>query len=157
MVGKKRVFFVRNRETKERLDSQHAHTLTHEELAILNAKAVEEPDKAKIKWAKVKWVRKRRRTDFRRKTKKHPGTAEARFILKKLGRSLTICEACGLHSKKLSIHHIDHNPHNNNPSNLQVLCKPCHAKSHHVADYLGVVEWYYGTKPDDNEEALDVK
>ena len=128
-----------------------SHTLTHEELAILNAKPTLEVDKAKVKWPKIKWVRRRMRTTFRPKKRKHPGTAAARYVLTEAGKSLNICENCGLKRKKLSIHHVDHNPNNDNFSNLQVLCKPCHARAHHVADSVGVKEWYYGTILDEIE------
>ena len=122
-----------------------AHTLTHEELAILTAQPTTEEDKALIKWPKVKWVRQRMRTTFRRNTRKHPGTALARYVLQDADRCLTVCESCGIHGK-MNIHHIDHNPNNNNLANLQVLCRSCHSKGHHVEDAIGVVEWYYGTK-----------
>ena len=39
------------------------------------------------------------------------------------------CEICGKIGK-MDIHHIDENPQNNNPDNLQVLCRSCHMKIH---------------------------
>lgn len=39
------------------------------------------------------------------------------------------CELCGKVGR-VDVHHIDENPQNNNPSNLQVLCRSCHMKIH---------------------------
>lgn len=39
------------------------------------------------------------------------------------------CEHCGKkweEGKKFDVDHIDNDPSNNNPSNLQTLCRPCH-------------------------------
>lgn len=42
------------------------------------------------------------------------------------------CELCGCNAstRRLEVHHRDRNPYNNAPSNLQVLCIPCHKESH---------------------------
>ncbi len=40
------------------------------------------------------------------------------------------CERCGfvpLHTGQLDVDHIDNNHNNNDPANLQTLCKNCHA------------------------------
>ena len=65
----------------------------------------EEPDKAFVKWPKYK----RKRLKVKRKTvitnkRTHPGTREARQILRLHGRDLTICEMCG-RTGKMQIHH----------------------------------------------------
>ena len=39
------------------------------------------------------------------------------------------CEACGV-EVVCDVHHVDDNPLNNNPSNLQSLCPNCHAFWH---------------------------
>ena len=39
------------------------------------------------------------------------------------------CATCGT-TKKLLVHHIDGNHENNDPSNLKVLCSPCHSRLH---------------------------
>ncbi len=39
------------------------------------------------------------------------------------------CEACHAVGVPLHVHHVDKNPLNNELSNLQVLCIPCHAKA----------------------------
>src|SRR5262249_1129859 len=39
------------------------------------------------------------------------------------------CENCGSTSR-LHVHHIDSNPLNNTPSNLQTLCSVCHMRTH---------------------------
>lgn len=123
--------------------------LTTEELKILQAKPMNEPDHAKIKWPKVKkWVRPKTETVCRPKHRPHPGTKRAREILAFEGRALHICEGCGLEDEYLQIHHVDCNPYNNELSNLSVLCRSCHGTRHNVADIEGVKEWYYGTKLD---------
>jgi len=43
--------------------------------------------------------------------------------------SKTQCEKCGS-IENLDIHHIDHNPNNNNLDNLMCLCRSCHMKIH---------------------------
>lgn len=39
------------------------------------------------------------------------------------------CEICGS-EKNVDVHHKDSNPQNNNPDNLQRLCRSCHMKVH---------------------------
>lgn len=39
------------------------------------------------------------------------------------------CEACG-HTRNLVVHHVDGDPKNNLPPNLQTLCSPCHSYWH---------------------------
>ncbi len=39
------------------------------------------------------------------------------------------CKICG-GTSRLAVHHIDSNPLNNAPSNLQTLCASCHMKQH---------------------------
>ncbi len=39
------------------------------------------------------------------------------------------CAACGATAGPFEVHHRDHTPSNNNPTNLTLLCKPCHAKA----------------------------
>jgi 5-methylcytosine-specific restriction endonuclease McrA len=39
------------------------------------------------------------------------------------------CAACGAAEVALEVHHRDHDPANNAPANLRVLCKPCHARA----------------------------
>lgn len=39
------------------------------------------------------------------------------------------CEACGVEAV-CNIHHVDNNPMNNSPTNLQTLCENCHAFWH---------------------------
>lgn len=41
----------------------------------------------------------------------------------------TACEKCGS-TKYLCGHHLDHNRSNNNPENIQTLCKRCHQVEH---------------------------
>jgi hypothetical protein len=51
------------------------------------------------------------------------------------------CQECGLKQealsgrhKKLSVHHIDYNKDNLNPSNLISLCLPCHSKTNYTRE-----------------------
>lgn len=46
------------------------------------------------------------------------------------------CEACGL-TEKLHAHHVDGQPENNNPENIQTLCAYCHRFLHATAARLG--------------------
>src|SRR5215475_6875991 len=39
------------------------------------------------------------------------------------------CAACG-HIERLVVHHVDGDPMNNSPANLQTLCSPCHSYWH---------------------------
>lgn len=41
----------------------------------------------------------------------------------------TQCEICG-GTMTLQRHHIDHNPTNNEPGNVQILCQTCHKEVH---------------------------
>ena len=55
-----------------------------------------------------------------------------------------VCESCG-NGQKLVAHHIDQDRTNNNPLNLQTLCKPCHDNWHGKARKLGLA--VAGKKP----------
>lgn len=46
------------------------------------------------------------------------------------------CEACGS-TEKLHAHHVDGQPPNNEPSNIQTLCVYCHNFLHATADRRG--------------------
>jgi len=61
---------------------------------------------------------------------KHPGTREARLILKQHGRNLSRCERCEDETGVCHIHHKDGNPYNNRIENLIVLCPNCHGNAH---------------------------
>ena len=39
------------------------------------------------------------------------------------------CAACGVRDVALEVHHRDHDVTNNAAENLEVLCKPCHARA----------------------------
>lgn len=41
------------------------------------------------------------------------------------------CERCGS-QRYLVVHHLDHDRSNNDPRNLETLCKSCHQKEHEV-------------------------
>jgi hypothetical protein len=43
-----------------------------------------------------------------------------------------VCEACGSVTS-LHAHHVDQNPENNAPENIQTLCKHCHGFWHNTA------------------------
>ena len=40
------------------------------------------------------------------------------------------CERCGVSETRLTVHHQDKNPYNNDWSNLETLCEPCHQVHH---------------------------
>ena len=57
----------------------------------------------------------------------HTGTKPWLWIRRQtLVRDLYTCAACASYGNEVD--HIDGNSHNNDPENLQVLCKPCHAR-----------------------------
>jgi len=99
------------------------------------------PDRAKIKWPKMKkFYIPRGRTEARKRTRRPP-TAKYKLILQSSGRNLERCEKCGnsyTHAT-IQIHHMDGNPWNNNLDNLAVLCNICHEKIHGV-DEAGVID-----------------
>ena len=47
------------------------------------------------------------------------------------------CEACGF-SKYLEAHHIDNDPNNSDPDNIQTLCRYCHRFWHDLSRRLGI-------------------
>jgi 5-methylcytosine-specific restriction endonuclease McrA len=61
----------------------------------------------------------------RRKLTKQAYSLQARQFLTRM------CEVCG-------VHHIDQRPRNNNPDNIQTLCKPCHDFWHSLAKRRGL-------------------
>lgn len=76
---------------------------------------------------------------LKKKLCKHPGTKEAREVLKSHGRDLTQCDRCGRSNISLHIHHKDENPFNNRIENLLVLCAHCHRKAHGLIEE-GVID-----------------
>ena len=99
-----------------------------------------------------------RRRVIRRKFH-HPGTKEAREVLKEYGRNLKVCERCGRENVKTVIHHKDENPFNNRIENLLVLCKHCHRKAHGIPIGEGVIyedELYDFEIIDEEEQILRV-
>ncbi len=52
-----------------------------------------------------------------------------KYVFMVLGKQ-PICECCGKSDEKMDVHHIDGDTHNNNESNLMVLCRSCHQKKH---------------------------
>jgi hypothetical protein len=46
------------------------------------------------------------------------------------------CSICG-NTKKICVHHKDHNPKNNSIDNLQLICNSCHAQYHTNLIYNG--------------------
>jgi len=52
--------------------------------------------------------------------------AAREILIKLLGGK---CEICGS-TENLELHHKDRNPKNNDPSNIQLLCRKCHRRIH---------------------------
>lgn len=46
------------------------------------------------------------------------------------------CDACG-HTERLVVHHVNGDPMNNSPQNLQTLCSPCHSYWHALLRRIG--------------------
>lgn len=63
----------------------------------------------------------------------------ARNIAKLFIEDRETCEICGKKGK-MDIHHKDCNPHNNDLSNLQILCRSCHMKIHRHQEKVCSVE-----------------
>lgn len=60
-------------------------------------------------------------------------------------RKCQVCEKTELEEKrKLSVHHIDFNKHNNNPNNLITLCLKCHMKTNFHRNYW--INYFYAGK-----------
>ena len=65
-------------------------------------------------------------------------TARSRWFCQKDKKNA--CERCGARADagvKLCVHHKDHNPHNNDPSNKITCCQPCHFYIHRRYDHFG--------------------
>lgn len=56
-------------------------------------------------------------------------------------------------TKNLVIHHIDFNHDNNDPNNLQKVCRSCHAKIHNFKSHFSN---HAESKPTQNGEASEV-
>jgi 5-methylcytosine-specific restriction endonuclease McrA len=59
----------------------------------------------------------------------------AAIALREKERAQWMCEQCGAdcldpssQANRMSVHHLDHNPHNCNPDNLIALCAVCHLR-----------------------------
>ncbi|TES91739.1 MAG: HNH endonuclease [Candidatus Cloacimonadota bacterium] len=95
-----------------------------------------------------KWRIVRGRTELQRKKHFHPTTEKARKLLKEACRNLTICQECES-TDTIQIHHRDRNPFNNSLENLDILCRLCHSRKHHLD--FGVVGEFEGIPYTDEE------
>ena len=92
----------------------------------------DEPDRARVKWKKRKWTLPRGMTVTRPKNHRPP--AETYWeILKAAGKNVCVCELCNS-DYRITIHHKDGNPYNNDLNNLQILCWNCHKLFHNSSD-----------------------
>lgn len=41
-----------------------------------------------------------------------------------------LCERCHMNTERLCVHHINENPSDNRPENIETLCRSCHVKVH---------------------------
>jgi len=62
--------------------------------------------------------------DRQRSNAKSRGHREAVKLYSLIGKR---CKVCGA-TENLTRDHVDHNPDNNAPSNIQVLCRSCHGR-----------------------------
>lgn len=69
---------------------------------------------------------------FREKPRKAKSWAGIHKIARGV-KQKTSCELCSS-TKNLDIHHIDGDPSNNSPENLQCLCRSCHIRVHRKKD-----------------------
>lgn len=58
------------------------------------------------------------------------GTSSTTFHRRASNQRKTACESCGKPHYRLHVHHLDLNPANNAPANLQTLCPSCHKLLH---------------------------
>ena len=69
---------------------------------------------------------------WREDTHPHEGRYRARTVIQ-----ADSCRRCGK-QKRVDIHHIDENPLNNAPMNLEPLCRSCHLRAHKQERYCDV-------------------
>jgi hypothetical protein len=123
---------------------------------IFKATPSEEPDRAAIKWPKRK-----RKLHFKpgmviegKPCYHRPPPKVYYDILQEAKKNVCVCELCGS-KDRITVHHKDGNPFNNNLDNLQVLCWHCHALLHDPLEE-GIHDDLEGTKADgdflDDEE-----
>ena len=71
---------------------------------------------------------------YHAKVSRRDSESRLRYDTKKILKKAQgcVCESCGrmFNDRLLEIHHKDHNPSNQNTSNLQVLCAVCHNEVH---------------------------
>lgn len=60
----------------------------------------------------------------------HGGYQRMDAVVNELGLRTGVCMTCDSEPEGTHIHHIDHNPTNNDPSNLMELCPQCHRLIH---------------------------
>ena len=66
-----------------------------------------------------------RQPDNSKRTSSHQWRLLRQSIIE---RDKYTCQSCGIITHSLEVDHIDTNNLNNDPSNLQTLCSPCHLK-----------------------------
>ncbi|MCJ7560206.1 HNH endonuclease [Candidatus Bathyarchaeota archaeon] len=141
----------RNTEEKERAqkitrNAVHAvNELTKEEQAILYAKHAVEPSNSEIRWRKRSWILPKNKTTAKIRSSR-PDPRVYCDMLRRAGKNVSICERCNS-DYRITIHHKDGNPHNNDIENLQVLCWHCHLLYHDPTED-GVYDELEGTKND---------
>jgi 5-methylcytosine-specific restriction endonuclease McrA len=108
----------------------------------------EEPDRSKIKWRKRKWkIPTRPGMIIDGKPFYHRPPPKIYYeILRNAGRNVCVCERCGS-DYRITIHHKDGNPFNNQLENLEVLCWNCHSLVHNPEEE-GIHHELEGTKAD---------
>jgi 5-methylcytosine-specific restriction endonuclease McrA len=122
---------------------------------IMKAIPSPEPDHAKIKWRKRAWHLPRNYADTRPLTHR-PQPKVYWDIAKDSGKNVCVCERC-ISDYKITIHHADGNPWNNDIENLQVLCWSCHLLYHDPVE-AGVYDDREGTKADfDNLDDPEIR
>lgn len=82
------------------------------------------------------WAIKEVEQKFKNKTKNKRKPIRQKILLSLFNETEGKCIICRKSPEEAEIHHINHDPGDNDPSNLALLCKECHNKIHKKHDHI---------------------